>query len=601
MAAKITNAEAKRRRARLVEAWNSLAVPATISAGARHVGCHHHVVSRWIKQNRDGVGDAFERAQGGYRHDGKAPEVPDFVTFRSQCFGHSSPPFQAEMIAAIESNDQTLILLPPSHGKTSLMIEYMVWRIVKDRNVRIIYVSKTQAFAKKGLHLLKRYLADASWYEANQLRNVVTEWGPFKPTADEKGTPWTSELVYVSGISSQDKDPTCQALGVGNQVYGARADLIICDDIATLDNMLSEVTRDNMIAWLVQELQTRLDPDGKMVMIGTRVRETDLYSTLISEDTDWAVDWAKVIKPAIISDESKLALWSEHRPYEYIVRRHRNRMPARLFSLIYQQTATGAPDNPFQLSALNDAKEEGLRVGERIPHLSTVVMGVDPALAGTLAIVVLAFDRETKERFVLDCVTLTNFQQPDVGKRLIVDTAARFGVVRARIEKNAMQGWLTKDTQFRRQLLGVGCQLEEEYTHKGNKYDPDWGVGAVAGLFDEGLYHIPWSPDSRVRMQPFIDELAAWRPGVKVKQDRVMALWLADLQLRKLGILKPGMPTHNPGVPAWVRNRKVPGWVRQDDARRHPKTRFVDQDGVHKDTYEGSELIGGRRKPFHRG
>ena len=237
-------------------------------------------------------------------------------------------------------------------------------------------------------------------------------------------------------------------------------------------------------------------------------------------------------------------------------------MPDRLWNLVYMQQNTGAPDQPFSEQALEAAKTDSYRVGQTFPQMR-VVMGVDPALAGTLAIVVVAYDRETKERFVLDCVTLTNFQQPEVGKRTIVDTASRYGAVRCRIEMNAMQGWLTKDVMFRRQLLGIGCQLEEEFTGRHNKYDPDWGVGSVGGQFEEGLWHIPWTADSQAKMRPFVEELAVWRPGVKVKQDRVMALWLADLQIRQLGIFRPGLPRRQANVPGWVRQARVPAWVGQ--------------------------------------
>ena len=100
------------------------------------------------------------------------------------------------------ANDLSLILVPPNHGKTTAIgIEYVVWRIVYNRDVRIMYVSKTQAFARKGLYAIKKRLSDPSWYEANGYRNLVREWGPFKPGRDDRGTPWTADLIYVPASS----------------------------------------------------------------------------------------------------------------------------------------------------------------------------------------------------------------------------------------------------------------------------------------------------------------------------------------------------------------------------------------------------------------
>ncbi len=44
------------------------------------------------------------------------------------------------------------------------------------------------------------------------------------------------DAIYIER-ESNEKDPTLQALGIGGQIYGARADLIILDDCVTLSNL----------------------------------------------------------------------------------------------------------------------------------------------------------------------------------------------------------------------------------------------------------------------------------------------------------------------------------------------------------------------------
>lgn len=488
-------------------------------------------------------------------------EVPDFITFRQECFGHETYPHQRAWLRAVEQNDLNIILVPPEHAKTMTMsIEYPTWRIAKDRNVRIIAVSKSQVYSRKLLAAVKKRLSDHHLYRAEGRRSVVRAWGPFEPDASDRGQlTWAADMFYVKGIDSAEKDPTMEALGVGGQIYGARADVIICDDIATLRNQTSELEREKILEWLAQEVLTRLSDDGKLIIVGTRVHENDIYSTLLSEDVEWASDFHTTVQPAVTDEDARSTLWPERWPYDKLIAKRRNRMPLRQWNLVYQQKASGSPDNPFSIDALEAAKDPGFAVGNVAPGVP-VVMGVDPALEGTLAITVVALDRGTGERWLVDCIARPQVRHPDIVKQLIIDTAQRYGARRCRVERNAMQGFLSKDIDLRRRLLATGCQLEEEYTTARNKYDPEWGIGSVAAQFDQGLWHIPAAPGSDSKMRGLVEELAAWRPGVKVKQDRVVSVWLAELSARQFASYRPDLPTTRE-VPVWARNRNVPAWV----------------------------------------
>ncbi len=55
---------------------------------------------------------------------------------------------------------------------------------------------------------------------------------------NSKSASWQATQVYLGDElrDSDQKDPTIQAIGIGGQVYGARADLIILDDCVTMSN-----------------------------------------------------------------------------------------------------------------------------------------------------------------------------------------------------------------------------------------------------------------------------------------------------------------------------------------------------------------------------
>ncbi len=72
-----------------------------------------------------------------------------------------------------------------------------------------------------------------------------------------------------------------EAVGIGGQIYGKRADMIIVDDAVTLSNA-NDFER--QIKWLTQDVRSRLNPTGKLIIIGTRVASVDLYKELRNED-----------------------------------------------------------------------------------------------------------------------------------------------------------------------------------------------------------------------------------------------------------------------------------------------------------------------------
>ena len=105
------------------------------------------------------------------------------------------------------------------------------------------------------------------------------------------------------------KDPTVMAIGTEQAVIGRRADLIICDDIIDEAYASSENLRQKVRTWFRKELVPRLEPDGRLFVIGTRWHFADLYGDLIKDE-----HYEKLVFPAI--SESNEALWSGKWPLE---------------------------------------------------------------------------------------------------------------------------------------------------------------------------------------------------------------------------------------------------------------------------------------------
>ena len=175
-------------------------------------------------------------------------DTGEFAEFCQKYLGFKTWPHQQHIIDLLEGRAPTdlhpsivyepgtaglsrlLVNVPPNHAKSmTVTISYVTYRICKNPNVRVIVVSKTQDQAKKFLYAIKQRLSHPQYID------LQLKFGPadgFKGTSDQ----WSATKVYLGGDArdSGEKDPTIEALGMGGQIYGARADLIILDDVVTL-------------------------------------------------------------------------------------------------------------------------------------------------------------------------------------------------------------------------------------------------------------------------------------------------------------------------------------------------------------------------------
>ncbi|NDB65702.1 MAG: hypothetical protein EB168_08555, partial [Euryarchaeota archaeon] len=162
-----------------------------------------------------------------------------------------------------------------------------------------------------------------------------------------------------------------------------------------------------------------------------------------------------------------------------------------------------------------------------------IVAGLDPATAGYTAAVVIGLDPKTHKRYVLD-VKNNQGMKPDELRQMIKDLIAKYKISEFRIEKNSFQSFLTDDREVNDFASRAGCVIKPHYTGT-NKYDPDFGVAAMAPMFgnwSEGnnLIELPSLMGSEA-VKALVEQLVTWQPGMhkKLKSDVVMALWFAEL------------------------------------------------------------------------
>jgi len=476
-----------------------------------------------------------------------------------------------------------LVNVPPNHAKTmTITINYVTYRVVKNPNINVIVISKTQEQAKKFLYAIKQRLTHPRYAD------LQAAFGPtdgYKATADM----WSANKIYLGADvrESDAKDPTVEAIGMGGQVYGARADLIVLDDVVTLSNSAEWAKQQE---WIRQEVASRLPPGGgQLLVVGTRVSAVDLYKELRNPQhyTDGIVPWSYLSMPAVLeyADDPKdwKTLWakSEQPLIEDDIPDEngnfdrwtgprltavRNEAGPSKWSLVYQNLdiAENAIFDPMCVrGAVNGMRKSGALVAGAAGHPDSPqnfyrVIGIDPAMSGDTAAVAYAVDRRTQKRYVMDVYVMSS-PTPAAIRSLIREWTDAYKPHTVIVESNAFQLFLTQDEEIRNFLATRGIAYRPHYTGN-NKQDPEFGVASLAPLFgtvtkrdgnnnnlkhaDDNMIELPDSSRNE-HVKKLIEQLVVWQPGVqgkKLKMDAVMALWFCEIVARDVLLTSSGIP-----------------------------------------------------------
>ena len=481
----------------------------------------------------------------------------DLIEGREPRFIH--PAMTYEQAAA----NRVLINVPPEHAKsTVLTINYVTYRLAVDPNVRIIIVSKTQGMARKFLSAIKTRLSHPNWTK------LQVSFGPNGGYKADSPT-WSADMIYLgAGRDSGEKDPTVQALGFGSQIYGARADLIILDDVVMNANAHEW---EKQIEWLQKEVITRLGRHGKLLIVGTRVAPIDLYK-MIRDGEQWTggkTPFTYMAMPSVLEFDEDPKNWKTLWPWtdraegdvdeaneEGLYPKwdgpslftRRSEVAPSVWAMVYQQEDVQS-DSIFAPAAVagcvNGMRKRGPLKRDTAGHPKNLdstytVIGFDPAVSGRSAFVAVTYNRADGRVYVLDCVNMVD-PTPQKENALIREWVEKFSPQEFRVEINAHQKYYAMDSELRDYLASYGCQLNSHFTGK-NKWDVGFGVASRASLFgsindgrfqDNNILELP-SNEGSEGLKALVQQLITWKPDTKNPTDCVMALWFAIIRIREL-------------------------------------------------------------------
>ena len=226
----------------------------------------------------------------------------------------------SEALDAVDAGqiDRLAIHMPPRHGKSeTVTVRYPLRFLEKEPDANVLVTGYNERFARKF---------------GRRTRNLAEERGLVaadKSSSDEWAT--TAGGLYM-------------ARGVGSPPTGTGfARIVIDDPIRRREDADSEVYREKVWDWYTDDLYTRLEPSGAIVLVMTLWHEDDLGARAVaSEPGKW-----HVLKLPAISDDGK-ALWPERYTVPDLERI--KAINPRNFEAAYQQNPTPREGSFFKVS-----------------------------------------------------------------------------------------------------------------------------------------------------------------------------------------------------------------------------------------------------------
>jgi hypothetical protein len=446
-----------------------------------------------------------------------------FTEFRKRYFGFETYPPQARIIGEIEraaAGEVVLVLVPPEWGKTTVLEDYMNFRIANDPNIRITLVSEGQPHARKILRRVQKRMVDRA-----VAADYMVDFGPFYTARSEAmGKPWSADFFTVMRSTHDERDYTLEARGWRSAIAGTRTDLLLIDDIQSVRSLNAT---EKMVETFRQDMLTRPGRVGRTTIVGTRVGDHDFYQVIQDEGI---VDRTVIISAV---DHEGRSNCPEMWPTDALAAR-REKVGEDVWWRTYMQKPRRGGAATFPLPMIEAAQDLSRTVGD-MPRPSLVLCGWDPALVNWNAFVVAACN--DAGLFLVDIQRDRNLGATEHALARLDVLATRYRPDVVIVETNAFQKGLADDQRVRTMSREHGFVIVEHESGS-NKLDDQLGVGRMPTSFVKGEISIPWGDaDARICFSPLIEELEAWRPipasRRRIRQDLVMAMWFCWLEWQR--------------------------------------------------------------------
>ena len=138
-----------------------------------------------------------------------------------------------------------------------------MWRLLHDPTLNVLVVSAS-----------KQRADDFSTFTLRLIHEI-----PFCQHLKPKDNQRNSKIAFDVGPAPPSQAPSVVSKGITSQITGSRGDLIIADDVESLNNSATAVMRDKLLA-STAEFEAVLKPGGEIIYLGTPQTEQSIYHGL---------------------------------------------------------------------------------------------------------------------------------------------------------------------------------------------------------------------------------------------------------------------------------------------------------------------------------
>ncbi|MDB5413761.1 MAG: hypothetical protein JWR10_2096 [Rubritepida sp.] len=190
-------------------------------------------------------------------------DLLEFVWIWNRLQGQSTPPVHRRILRWVEreqASRRLLLMAFRGCGKSTLIGLYCAWALYRRPELRILVLAAEQSLAGKMVGHVRRIVE----------RHPLCV--PLLPDGDEV---WAADRFTVQR-SGALRDPSMLAQGLLGNITGARAELVICDDVEVAGNCDTPGKRMDLRERLA-ETEFVLTPGGLILYVGTPHTEESLY------------------------------------------------------------------------------------------------------------------------------------------------------------------------------------------------------------------------------------------------------------------------------------------------------------------------------------
>ena len=449
---------------------------------------------------------------------------PEFVWVWNARLGQTTPAHHLRMARWLERKSKSrqrhlLLMAFRSSGKSTIVGLFCAWALLADPNLRIIILAADFALAKKMVRNVKRIIE----------RHPLTQG--LKPKRRDH---WASDQFTVNR-PGELRDPSMVAKGIGANITGSRAEMVICDDVE-VPNTCDTAPKRADLRERLGEIEFVLVPGGLQLYVGTPHSYYTIYAGQprleAGEDRPFLDGFHRLELPLV--DGRGASVWPERFPPDKIAALRR-RSGANKFDSQMMLKPVNIADGRLDPDRLRLYDAELVYAEGNAQPLLTIAdkrmvaaaCWWDPAYGapgkGDGSVVAAVFADQDggywlhRVQYVSHDPARGDEDEASQQCRQVAEFARDLHLPAISLETNGLGRFLPGLLRRALARLGYACAVVEVTSRKAKDQ-------RIVDAFDAVLAAGALSAHRSVWATPFVGEMREWRPGGKGRDDGLDAV-----------------------------------------------------------------------------